>query len=65
MGGGGGGGVRGVRTNPLKVLKSAFLDVEKVKKNCTKQSKDCDRSITRTTTFLTRIIGGSRNILVL
>ena len=60
VGGGGGGGF-----NPLKFFKSAFLGVEKIKIFYTKQSKDCDWSITRTTTFLARIIGGSRNILAL
>ena len=51
--GGGGGGSRG-SNEPPKIFEVVI-----------KQSKDCDRSITRTTTFLARIIGGSRNILAL
>ena len=53
--GGGGGGFEGFEGNePPKIFEVVI-----------KQSKDCDRSITRTTTFLARIIGGSRNILAL
>ena len=37
--GGGGGGVRGVPTNPLKFLKSAFLGGCKDKKNLTQNNQ--------------------------
>ena len=68
--GGGGGGSRG-SNEPPKIFEVGILGggggggVEKIKKNYTTQSKDCDRSITRTTTLHARIIRGRRNILAL